>query len=287
MSSYHIINAIWVGVFPMLAVTVVIGIVCYLLCCLNQIKIKFSQHKKRQALKEEHRRMLKERQQHQPTDRLAPNSISISVTSVDKVVTGERPTNSGRIGGQDKLSHGQVKLSSGVGAQIRTSSSNASAPLLHQVENVYVPPSVRYNVENERPLTATASSASVSAVQRPSSFNLPLYKPYTVSSYDNLSNANTNTRTADDVISEVLTCKLDDHESPIEQLIVEELNESPKSLYSKFRNFARSDQQPTDKRDVQRQKFNEIKKSDKHAKSSNTGMPSFTRFIQYFPTVYK
>ena len=38
MSSYHILNSIWIGVFPMLAVTVIIGVLFYIVCCLNRIK---------------------------------------------------------------------------------------------------------------------------------------------------------------------------------------------------------------------------------------------------------
>jgi len=38
MSSYHILNALWVGIFPMIAVSIVIGIVIYMSCCLNNIK---------------------------------------------------------------------------------------------------------------------------------------------------------------------------------------------------------------------------------------------------------
>lgn len=62
MSSYHIIQAIWVGVFPMLAATVVVGILCYLLCCLNQIKIRLMQSRKRKRMREARKRALKEKQ---------------------------------------------------------------------------------------------------------------------------------------------------------------------------------------------------------------------------------
>lgn len=51
MSSYHIINAIWVGIFPMLAVMIIIGILFYFLCCLNQIKNRIVHHRKQKALK--------------------------------------------------------------------------------------------------------------------------------------------------------------------------------------------------------------------------------------------
>lgn len=40
MSSYHLLNAVWIGVFPMLAVTVLLGVICYIVCCLNRIKIR-------------------------------------------------------------------------------------------------------------------------------------------------------------------------------------------------------------------------------------------------------
>ncbi|CAF0776721.1 unnamed protein product [Brachionus calyciflorus] len=51
MSSYHIVNAVWVGIFPMLAVMVIVGILFYLICCLNQIKNRIILHRKRQSLK--------------------------------------------------------------------------------------------------------------------------------------------------------------------------------------------------------------------------------------------
>lgn len=51
MSSYHIVNAIWVGIFPMLAVMIIIGIIFYFLCCLNQIKNRIVRNRKRRALK--------------------------------------------------------------------------------------------------------------------------------------------------------------------------------------------------------------------------------------------
>lgn len=51
MSSYHIVNAIWVGIFPMLAVMIIIGILFYFLCCLNQIKNRIIRNRKRRALK--------------------------------------------------------------------------------------------------------------------------------------------------------------------------------------------------------------------------------------------
>ncbi|RNA14291.1 hypothetical protein BpHYR1_029442 [Brachionus plicatilis] len=51
MSSYHIVNAIWVGIFPMLAVMILIGILFYFLCCLNQIKNRIVHNRKRRALK--------------------------------------------------------------------------------------------------------------------------------------------------------------------------------------------------------------------------------------------
>ena len=44
MSSFHLLNAVWVGVFPMLAVTLILGIICYIICCLNRIKIKCTEH---------------------------------------------------------------------------------------------------------------------------------------------------------------------------------------------------------------------------------------------------
>ncbi len=58
MSSYHILNAIWVGVFPMLSVTVLIGIILYFVCCLNRIKILCSKYckRKRQKRKKQNRR---------------------------------------------------------------------------------------------------------------------------------------------------------------------------------------------------------------------------------------
>ena len=38
MSSYHVLNTLWIGIFPMLAVSIVVGLVFYLFCCLNNIK---------------------------------------------------------------------------------------------------------------------------------------------------------------------------------------------------------------------------------------------------------
>lgn len=51
MSSYHIVNAVWVGIFPMLAVMIIIGILFYFLCCLNQIKNRIIRNRKRRILK--------------------------------------------------------------------------------------------------------------------------------------------------------------------------------------------------------------------------------------------
>ena len=57
MSSYHVLNAVWIGVFPMLAVSVLIGLLCYILCCLNQLKIKFQQYRKKKQLKKTRKKL--------------------------------------------------------------------------------------------------------------------------------------------------------------------------------------------------------------------------------------
>ena len=50
MSSYHVFNDLWFGLFPMLAASVLIGIICYIICCLNQIKNKIVLYRKRKRI---------------------------------------------------------------------------------------------------------------------------------------------------------------------------------------------------------------------------------------------
>jgi hypothetical protein len=58
MSSYHVLNAVWIGVFPMLAVTILISIILYFVCCLNRIKTQCSKYcsRKRQKKREKKKR---------------------------------------------------------------------------------------------------------------------------------------------------------------------------------------------------------------------------------------
>ena len=65
MSTYHVLNAVWIGVFPMLAMAVLIAALCYLLCCLNQIKVKFQHYRKKKQLKKARKKLLKQQQQQQ------------------------------------------------------------------------------------------------------------------------------------------------------------------------------------------------------------------------------
>jgi hypothetical protein len=46
MSSYHIINSIWISVFPLLAVTLILIVICYLICCLKRIRSKLNERNK-------------------------------------------------------------------------------------------------------------------------------------------------------------------------------------------------------------------------------------------------
>jgi hypothetical protein len=50
MSSYHVLNAIWVGVFPMLAASILIGVACYIICCLNQLKLRIIEYRREKKL---------------------------------------------------------------------------------------------------------------------------------------------------------------------------------------------------------------------------------------------
>ena len=84
MSSYHIVQAIWVGVFPMLAAAVLVGALCYLLCCLNQIKERIVHSRKKRRLREAARKKAlkdKERQQHH-------HSLSEPIKIDTKLVNG-------------------------------------------------------------------------------------------------------------------------------------------------------------------------------------------------------
>jgi hypothetical protein len=45
-SSDHILNSIWISVFPLLAVALILIVICYLICCLKRIKSKLKERNK-------------------------------------------------------------------------------------------------------------------------------------------------------------------------------------------------------------------------------------------------
>lgn len=62
MSSYHVLNALWVGIFPMLVVSLIIGITIYLLCCLNHMKkrcVEYCHHRKTKQKKQLRKKLQK------------------------------------------------------------------------------------------------------------------------------------------------------------------------------------------------------------------------------------
>lgn len=63
MSSYHIVQAIWYGVLPMLVAALFVGILCYFICCLNQIKERIVHSRKRKRLREARKKAMREQRE--------------------------------------------------------------------------------------------------------------------------------------------------------------------------------------------------------------------------------
>lgn len=70
MSTYHVLSAIWIGVLPMLAASVFIVVACYILCCLNRIKDQYVHYRKRQRAKQTKKKFLAEQKRLQKTQHL-------------------------------------------------------------------------------------------------------------------------------------------------------------------------------------------------------------------------
>ena len=185
MSSYHILNAIWIGVFPMLAVTVLIGVFCYILCCLNQIKNKCKEHSKKKSLKKTRKRLYKQQQKQSPHEesisKHKPTKIdeldyANSKSDLDTPVIINKPTKA---------------------EEIRSSELPNRSNLTLKLSPVLVVNELGLKEKNFKPIARLAVSKTNS------SFNEPKH----ISS---------------------------DYEQ-IEQLVVQDLSESPTNFYSKFR----------------------------------------------------
>lgn len=46
MTSYHILSAVWISVFPLVAVAIILVVLCYLVCCLKRLKHKINERNK-------------------------------------------------------------------------------------------------------------------------------------------------------------------------------------------------------------------------------------------------
>ena len=108
MSSYHIINAVIVGIFPMLIVSILIGFVCYLLCCINQIKAKFKEYRQKRDYNRVRRHLLKKYNiENMPQDQIVVDQQPAnSSRSIDK----NNNTNSYNYFSKDEIINNQIKL---------------------------------------------------------------------------------------------------------------------------------------------------------------------------------
>lgn len=184
MSSYHILNAIWIGVFPMLAVTVLIGVFCYILCCLNQIKNKCKEHSKKKSLKKTRKRLYKQQQKQSQNESISkPKPTKIdeldyanSKSDLDTPIIINKLTKTDEIRSTDLPNRSNLTLN---------------------LSPVLVVNELGLKEKNFKPITRLAVSK-------------------TNSSFNELKNINS------------------DYEQ-IEQLVVQDLSESPTNFYSKFR----------------------------------------------------
>jgi len=220
MSTYHVLNAIWIGVFPMLTMAVAIATLCYILCCLNQIKVKCKEYRKRKQLRKTRKKLLKQQQRHQHKRdffELDSNNTPLPQLVKQPFTTSSSPPYADSY--TNSYLHNEIKLQS----------SSSSSPHPHQS-----PPPPGFIHSQIKPNKETRFAVPPFNLTTRSSLRLDLsnhFKPITSQMSPNSS-------------PEKATIKLQRSPPPltsaaVEQLVVEDLKESPTSAYSRLNTLAR------------------------------------------------
>ncbi len=254
MSSYHILNAIWVGVFPMLATSIVIGAICYLLCCLNQIKIKcVAMHKKRKLnsahakeIKRREKKERKRRRKDKEAEILAGgrNATYSEVSDEEKAAaagggSGELPQSNRTFASFNSVAEknsNKYWLAGSAAPKPATSTPLHNATAKPSAPPVFFSAATRTTQFSSTIQTKQAPTADKSQLTlNPASSNSQLMFEIKEETGDDNNNL-------DDDLSQPDTPSFVRKKKPgqiVEPIEVRELNESPKSVYSRLQTLTR------------------------------------------------
>jgi hypothetical protein len=326
MSSYHVINAIWIGVLPMLGVALVIGIACYILCCLNQIKNKCKEHRRNKQNKIARKKLYRQLKQPQKEASKATLGASNAANSATKTNGNKNNVNNNNNNNKGILSQGvpytiRQKPVYAIGERDRRTKRmppppappppppQPSAPLLSPpplfdsslFADIYnsssynnplseIPYSTKETIINltssnnynqngnargafrhlesqpGQDVKCTPSRSSLSlnlnnAATTGGNSNKPTSWPNTASNEQSPFGATISQMPQTSHVELQQRRASNSKEEEIEQLIVEELKESPKSAYSKLQNLARLSMQRKQMELEQQQRAEEMRKA--------------------------
>lgn len=188
--SYHILNSIWISVFPLLAVALILIVICYLICCLKRIKSKLNERNKfiKYMKNNIENGKIEPQQQHLQHNHRVDGNKSITTTSCKERVE-----------------------------------ENENLMLKIDINEIYVPPPRSQTLSRKKFIQKTNSP----------------YNHYN---------------------SESKRFKSMNEIRYLEQLEVKELNESPKSLHTRFKSLLQQPQQPLVEQQQQQQPLQQNQK---------------------------
>jgi hypothetical protein len=257
MSSYHLLNAVWIGIFPMLTVTLTIGIVFYIICCLNRIKLKCNEH----CLNRNERKAKQINIRKNVNDFFDDDDDGYNddkKTNECKELEFVNEKNINRIEQFESINNKQIS-SKTQGKKIRKLNNNSNQSDFKDKEKAIIYQNMKTDV-NKSYMMPDRGTLTLHLKPHDNLHSLDLDK--TSNSFDtnagvlnhlglsnsnligsskslHLYNNNNNNDFNNNNNFDKLKSKMIISECNIEQLVVEELNESPKSAYSKFRSLNR------------------------------------------------
>ena len=220
MSSYHVLNAIWIGVFPMLAVSVLIAVLCYILCCLNQIKVKFKQYRKRKQLKKTRKKIQKQLDRDKQncesspvkqvfSDQMSPDTNEKNPLSYEKAIRFKHPLTNTTI--TNNFNNNNNNITDNTVVDTSSNYSLIKPQMLSNLQSTAITPSIPLKSATRSSLRLDLSNTSASQ-----------FKPIHADRRNSL---------------EINPLKSGGPQ--LEQLVVEDLKESPTSAYARLNELAR------------------------------------------------
>ena len=222
MSSYHILNSIWFGIFPMLIAGIIIGIICYLLCCFKRIKLKCKEQNQRKSINTQQKHVFhsKETKSSNKSSKLENLKDPLNQMSSSLSYEFNKEFNSELNNSQNKYNN-HIKLGSSLNEQPLYDKKNSKTEIT--------------TLGSWNSLKAKEKSLPSSYLPNRSALKLYLNKdtqfaPHKETDLDEMIHNSINKNDLP---------KNNPKKAQFEQLVVQELKESPKSIYSRLQTLAR------------------------------------------------